>query len=123
MKPGVCGASDFQPTCTTFGIVIFAVVVVALCLLTTIGMLLFRRRLEPLLIGSAVLMVLSPLSIFVPLTVMGRSLNKQSGAIVVMMLFPFSAILLAAGIGCFVTWVTKVTCRTLRSRAAVETVI
>jgi hypothetical protein len=114
MKPGVCGATDFQPTCTIFGIVIFTVAVVALCLITIIGMLLFRRRLEPLLIRSGVLVVLSPLSIFVPLTVMGRSLNKLSGAMVVMMMFPFAAMLLFVGIGCFLAWATQTTYRAFR---------
>jgi hypothetical protein len=116
MKPGVCGASDFQPTCMTFGLAISGVALVALCLLTIIGLLLFRRRPEPLLIGSAVLMVLSPLSVFGPLMVMGRSLNKQSGAIVVMMLFPLAGLLLFAGIGCFLAWLTKTTHRIVRSR-------
>jgi hypothetical protein len=112
MKPGVCGATDFQPTCATFGAVILAAAVVALCFLTIIGMLLFRRRLARLLIaGGVLLMALAPLSIFVPLMLMGRSLNKLGGAVVAMMLFPIAAMLLFVGICCFLFWVTQTTYR------------
>jgi hypothetical protein len=120
MNPGVCGASDFQSTCTIFGTLISAAAVVVACFLTIIGMLLSRRRLAPLLIAGGVLMVLAPLSIFVPLMLMGRSLNKLGGAIVVMMLFPLAGLLLAGGIGCFVMWVTKTTFRAFRSRSIAQ---
>jgi len=101
---GVCGASDLQPSCTTFGLIIFALAAAALCFITTIGMLLFRRRLPPLLKASGVLMMLALLSLLLPMVFIGIFLNKLAGAIVVLMVFPIFASLLFAGIVCFLIW-------------------
>jgi protein-S-isoprenylcysteine O-methyltransferase Ste14 len=113
---GVCGTSDLQPSCATFGTIICAAAIVAICFITFIGRLLFRRRLERLLIASAVLMALAPLAIIVPVIVMGHFLNKLSGAIVVMMLVPISMMLLIGGIGCFLVWATQIALQAFRNK-------
>src|ERR1035441_3341049 len=113
---GVCGASDLQPSCTTFGLAIFALTAVVLCLTTTIGMLLLRRRLAPLLKASSVLMSSAFLLLFLPLVLIGSSLNKLAGAVVVMAVFPIFLLLLFAGTACFLVWGTRGTYRAIRKR-------
>jgi len=101
---GVCGASDLQPSCTTFGLTVFGMAAVVLCLLTTIGMVLLRRRLAPLLKASGLRMASAFLSLVVPLMVMALFFNKLAGAMVVMMVFPIFMSLLFAGVVCFLAW-------------------
>ena len=104
---GLCGASDLQPSCTTFGLLIFAAVMVPICVLTILGMLLFRRRLAPLLKTSAILLLAAFLSFLIPMIYIGLFMNKLGGAMMVMMAFPFIVIFLFGGIGCFLGWITQ----------------
>jgi hypothetical protein len=86
----------------------------ALCILSILVMLVFRRRPGTLLLTSGGLIVASPLSIFIPLMLFARQESKLAGAIVVMMLVPAATVLLAMGVIGFLTWCVQSIYRAVR---------
>jgi hypothetical protein len=113
---GLCGSDELQPSCSTFGLVISAAAMVPICVLTILGMLLFRKRLTPILKASAVLLSAAVLCFFVPMAYIGLFANKLGGAVILMMAFPLIVILLFGGIGCFVVWVMQAAIGTVSKR-------
>ena len=103
---GMCGDGDFRrPPCAGFAFGIALYGALALGAVTTgisFGALILRRRFPRLLNLSSILYVLALAFIVIPVTAAG---NKFAGAIVVLIVFPFSLLLLSAALICFLLWI------------------
>ena len=99
---GMCGDGDFRlPPCAgfAFGIALYGALALG-AVTTVISFVAFilRRRFPRLLNVSSILFVLALAFFVIPVTAAG---NKLAGAIVVLMVFPFSLLLLSTALICF----------------------
>src|SRR5260370_15698427 len=104
---GMCGDGDFRPSCGmfTFGIALYGAIAIGTApTFLTFAAVVFRRRAPQLLKIGSVFYIVALLSFVLPVMTAD---NKFVGAIVVMEVFPFSLILLAAASMCFVLWVGR----------------
>jgi hypothetical protein len=97
---GACGDGDLRPSCGMFAtsIVLYSLAAVgALTALTTLVLLVLRRKPPKLAVVSSGLFVAAVSSLFLPVLAVG---NKLAGAVVVMLLLPFAALLVLAASIC-----------------------
>jgi hypothetical protein len=101
----MCGDGDFRlPPCDmfAFGVALYgALAIGAVITLVVLAGVVIRRRVSPLLKTSAILYASALLSFVLPVRAAG---NKFAGAIVVMMVLPFSVVLLSAASICTALW-------------------
>lgn len=102
---GMCGDGDFRlPPCDmfAFGVALYGGLAIgAVITLVVLAGVVIRRRVSPLLKTSAILYASALLSFVLPVRAAG---TKFAGAFVVMMILPFSVMLLSAASICTVVW-------------------
>ena len=104
---GMCGEGDLLPPCNmfTFAVAVYGVIAIgAVTTLLTLAAVFFRRRVPQLLKTGSILYLVALLSLVLPVMLAG---NRLGGAILLMMVLPFSLLLLAAASICFVLWLGR----------------
>jgi hypothetical protein len=112
---GACGNGDLRPSCGMFAMAIAlytAVAIGGLTTLATVALALLRRKPPRLLIISSVLLAAAISSLWLPVWAAG---NKLAGAVVVMLVFPLSALLALAASICSVVWLSHAISRDRRA--------
>ena len=104
---GACGDGDLRPSCGMFatGVVLYSLVAVdLLSALTALVLLILGRRPPKPLIISSVLFIAAISSLLLPLHAVG---NKLAGAVIVMFVFPLTALLALAASICSLVWLSQ----------------
>ena len=105
---GFCGDGDIQAPCSmfAFGIALCGLLGLgAITTLVTLVAVILRRQISILLKVSSSLYVSAVLSLVLPVRATG---SKFAGAIIILFMWPFSFLLVAAASVCFVIWLGQV---------------